>query len=192
MMMELILREFPHSFESERLTIRCPLPGDGPELNTALLESWEELRPWMPFAAGPKPTVEESEANIRQAHLRFLAREDLRLHLYLKGTNTLVGSSGLHRINWEVPKFEIGYWVRARFAGQGYISEAVTAISDFAFETLGARRVEIRLDAQNERSEAIPRRLGFALEGRLRNEDRDHLTGELRDTLVFAKVRADP
>jgi ribosomal-protein-serine acetyltransferase len=110
----------------------------------------------------------------------------------LKGTNTLVGSSGLHRINWEVPKFEIGYWVRARFAGQGYISEAVTAISDFAFETLGARRVEIRLDAQNERSEAIPRRLGFALEGRLRNEDRDHLTGELRDTLVFAKVRADP
>jgi RimJ/RimL family protein N-acetyltransferase len=191
MAMQLIMREFPHSFDSERLTIRCPLPGDGAELNAALLESWEELKPWMPFAAGPQPTVDESEANVRQAHLKFLAREDLRLHLFLKGTNILVGSSGLHRINWNVPKFEIGYWARTRFVGQGYISEAVTAITDFAFGTLGARRVEICLDARNARSEAIPWRLGFSLEGRLHNDVRDHLTGELRDTLIFAKVRPD-
>lgn len=189
--MEKILREFPHRFDTDRLTIRCPLPGDGPEVNAALLESWEEIKYWLPFAVEPKPTDEETEANVRKAHLRFLSREDLRLHLYLKGTDTFVGSSGLHRINWDVPKFEIGYWVRTHFAGQGYIKEAVQSISDFAFDVLGARRVEIRCDALNERSAAIPRRLGFALEGRLRNDDRDHVTGELRDTLIFAKVRSD-
>ncbi|MGH2536409.1 MAG: GNAT family N-acetyltransferase [Candidatus Promineifilaceae bacterium] len=185
--MDAILREFPDCFESERLTIRCPRPGDGPELNRAVLESWEELRQWMPWA-DKKPAVEESEANVRQAHLEFMARRDMRLSLFLKGSQTMVGSSGLHRISWEVPSFEIGYWVRTPYAGRGFITEAVAAISDFAFETLGARRVEIRCDARNERSAAVARRLHFALEARLRNESRHHLSGEVRDTLVFALI----
>ena len=183
-----ILRDFPHSFETERLTIRCPLPGDGPELNATLIESWESLRQWMPFASGEKPTVEESEANVRLAYTKFLRREDLRLALFLKGTNTMVGSSGLHRMKWDVPSFEIGYWVRTRFQGQGFITEAVAGITDFAIQQLGAKRLEIRCDAENERSAAVPRRLNFELEGILKNEDRHHLTNELRDTMIFAKV----
>lgn len=183
-----ILLDFPESFETERLMIRCPLPGDGPELNAALLESWESLRQWMPWAGGNQPTIEESEANVRQAYSKFIARKDLRLSLFLKGTNTLVGSSGLHRMNWTIPRFEIGYWVRKRFEGQGYITEAVDGITGFAIEHFGARRIEIRCDAQNHRSAAVPRRLGFELEGILKNEDRHHLTGDLRDTMIFAKV----
>lgn len=186
--MKPILRDFPHSFETERLTIRCPLPGDGPELNAALLETWESLRQWMPWAGGEKPTVEESEANVRNAYTKFLTREDLRLSLFLKGTETLVGGSGLHRIDWSVPKFEIGYWVRKRYEGHGYITEAVAGISDFAIRELGAKRIEIQCDALNERSAAVPRRLGFNLEGILKNDDRHHLTGELRDTMIFAKI----
>lgn len=183
-----VLRDFPPSFETKRLTIRCPLPGDGQELNTTLIESWDSLRQWMPFAAGEKPTIEESEANVRLAYTKFLAREDLRLSLFLKGTNTMVGSSGLHRMDWSVPRFEIGYWVRTRYAGQGYITEAVAGITDFAIQQLGAKRLEIRCDAKNERSAAVARRLNFELEGILRNQDRHHLTGELRDTMIFAKI----
>lgn len=186
--MDPINKDFPHSFETERLTIRCPMPGDGPELNAALLDSWESLQPWMPWATGDKPTIEESEANIRKAYAKFLTREDLRLSLFLKGTNTMVGSSGLHRMDWNVPKFEIGYWVRQKYSGKGYITEAVVGITEFAIRELGAKRIEIRCDALNERSAAVPRRLGFELEGTLRNDDRHHISGELRDTMVFAKI----
>ena len=38
-----ILMDFPESFETERLLIRSPLPGDGPELHAAVRESIEEL-----------------------------------------------------------------------------------------------------------------------------------------------------
>jgi RimJ/RimL family protein N-acetyltransferase len=157
-------------------------------LNAAVLESWESLRQWMPWAGGERPTIEESEANVRQAHAKFLTREDLRLSLFLKETDTMVGGSGLHRMNWAIPSFEIGYWVRKQFEGQGYITEAVAGITDFAIREFGARRIEIRCDALNGRSAAIPRRLGFNLEGTLRNQDRHHLTGELRDTMIFAKI----
>lgn len=150
-----ILRDFPHSFDSERLTIRCPLPGDGAALLEAIVESQTELAPWLPWAVGEQKLAKVEE-NVRRGYARFLTREDLWLMLFLRGTNTVVGGSGLHRIDWAVPKFEIGYWVRTRFAGQGYIKEAVTAVSHFAFETLGAKRVEIRCDANNVRSAAIP------------------------------------
>lgn len=182
--MKPILLDFPDSFDTERLTIRSPLPGDGAELQAAVAETIDELRPWMEWA-DHIPTVEEDEELVRQARARFLKREDLWLLLFLKGTQTLVGGSGLHNIDWDVPRFEIGYWVRKRFARQGYIGEAVRGITRFAFETLGARRVEIRCDARNVRSQAVAKRAGYRLEATLRH----HAVapdGQLRDTLIFA------
>jgi RimJ/RimL family protein N-acetyltransferase len=184
-----ILVDFPYSFDTERLTIRGPLPGDGKEVHSAVMESLDELRPWMPWAVGQLLTAEEYEVRVREGQLKFLSREDLWMMLLLKGTNTIIGGTGLHRINWDVPKFEIGYWVRTAYARQGYITEAVDGLTDFAFNTLGAKRVEIRCDALNERSAAIPQRLGFELEATLHHDDRHHLTKQLRDTLIFAKVR---
>lgn len=185
-----ILRDLPDCIESQRLLIRPPRPGDGAAINAAVLDSLAELRPWMPWAQHT-PTVDDNEVYAREAHVRFLKREDLPFLIFHKESNIMVGSSGLHRINWAVPKVEIGYWVRTPYAGQGYITEAVAALTDFAFTTLAAHRVEIRCDARNERSAAVARRSGFTLEGILRCEDRCPLTNELRDTMVFAKVKAE-
>lgn len=185
--MDPILKDFPNSFETERLTIRCPMPGDGPALNEAVRESIDELRPWLPWAK-EIPSVEESETHIRKGYTRFLNREDLWLLLFLKGTNICVGGSGLHRIDWTVPKFEIGYWLRTSYVGQGYMTEAVQGITEFAFHVLKAKRVEIRCDVLNERSASVAQRLNFPLEGVLRCEDRHHISGDLRDTMIFAKT----
>ena len=185
-----ILRDFPDAFETARLSIRSPRAGDGPEIHAAVLESLAELRPWMPWAKEP-PTLESQEEVVRRAHAEFMARNDLMLLLFLKGSDTLVGGSGLHRIDWSVPRFEIGYWARTPFAGQGYISEAVRGITAFAFDTLGARRGEIHCDDLNTRSATVASRTGFTLEGVLRNQRRNHLSGDLRNTMIFAQVRED-
>ncbi len=181
-----ILKDFPESFETERLLIRSPLPGDGPEEYAAVTESFAELTPWMPWPKEHR-TVEDSEAVVRRARARFLERSDLMLSLFLKGTRTLVGGSGLHRIDWAVPKFEIGYWCRTRFTGRGYVTEAVRGISDFAFDVLGARRVEIRCDSRNLPSARVAERAGFRLEGELRNNELD-TGGVPRNTLVYAMI----
>ncbi len=184
-----ILLDFPESFETERLLIRCPLPGDGHELHAAVRESIDELTHWMPWPKEHK-TVEDSEASARRARVAFLQRSELRLHLYLRGTDTMVGSSGLQGIDWEVPKFEIGYWCRTSFTGRGYITEAVRGITAFAFEALGARRVEIRCDSRNHPSVRVAQRAGFELEGKLSNNEVG-TDGEPRDTLIFALTSAE-
>ncbi|WP_336774102.1 GNAT family N-acetyltransferase [Paenibacillus sp. MMO-58] len=182
-----ILLTIPESFESARLLIRAPLFGDGAAVNEAVTESIEELRPWMPWA-NQIPTIEESEISIRKSRLEFLERTDLRLLLIHKETGQLVGSSGLHRMDWQARNFETGYWVRTSCAGQGYISEAVEAITEFAIHQLEANRIEIRCDSRNTKSARVAERSGFTLEGILRSEKRAN-DGSLRDTMVFSKVR---
>jgi RimJ/RimL family protein N-acetyltransferase len=179
--------EIPEAFESERLLIRTPRPGDGVALNAAIRESLDDLRPWMPWA-DHVPEIAETEANVCAAYENYKAGTDLRLNLYLKGTGTLIGCAGLHRIDWNVPKFDIGYWVRSSYAGQGYITEAVNAITQFAFEKLGAHRVSIQMNPRNTRSRMVAERAGFEFEGTLRNDSRE-VDGRLRDTLVFSKIR---
>jgi RimJ/RimL family protein N-acetyltransferase len=182
-----ILLTIPEQFESNRLVIRAPQWGDGAAVNEAVIESIEELRVWMPFAQSI-PTVEETEINIRKARLRFLDRSDLRLLIFHKETGRLVGSSGLHRIDWKARKFEIGYWLHSAHTNQGYMTEAVHAITSYAIHELEANRIEIRCDRNNVRSAAVAERAGFTLEGILRNETTG-LDGQLRDTMVFAKIR---
>ncbi len=189
--MKAILRDVPESFESERLLIRAPHVGDGAALNVAVRESWSDLHPWLPWATGEIPTVEQSEEWVRSAYSRYLTHEDMPLLLFLKESGTLIGGSGLHRMDWNVPRFEIGYWLRSHCTGKGYMTEAVQRITTLCFETLGARRVEIHCDANNHRSAAIPRRLGFKLEGVLRNQRRHEVSGELVDLMIFARTGVD-
>lgn len=182
-----LLLSIPESFESNRLLIRAPLWGDGIKLNEAVIESINELKPWMPWAQ-TIPTVEESEVVIRRARLKYLERTDLMLLLISKDTGQLIGSSGLHRIDWQSRKFEIGYWVRTAYSGKGYITEAADAITNFAVQELKANRIEIRCDSRNIRSARVAERLDYMLEGVLRIE-KCAVDGSLRDTMVFSKVR---
>jgi len=184
-----LLLDVPEELTTERLFLRPPRPGDGSMVNEAIAESIEELKIWMPWAR-TMPTREETETWCRQAHVKFLSREQFPWLCFLKENGKFIGAPGIPRLNWAVPKFEIGYWVRTSCVGSGYISEATAKLTEFAFDVLKGRRVEICMDDLNTKSWRIAERLGFELEGILRNEVRDN-AGKLRRTRVYAKVRPD-
>ncbi len=102
-------------------------------------------------------------------------------------TVRLLGAISLMPHQWAVPSFEIGYWLRSSAEGQGYMSEAVRLLVTYCFETLEAQRLLIRCDVRNARSRAIPERLGFTLEGTLRNDHRG-TDGTLRDMQYWTMI----
>ena len=173
----------------ERVLVRPYQESDAHSLFEAIAESREHLRPWEPFADAHQ-TVEESRDLIIRWIAQWMLREYLSVGLWDCATHRYVGSSSLRPESWEAGSFEIGYWVRASAAGQGYITEAVKLLVEYAFTHLHANRVEICCDERNERSAAVARRLGFVQEGRLRNHALTHL-GELRTTLVFSLTPED-
>ena len=184
-----ILRDLPGELTGPRILLRPVRPGDGAAVFDAVDESREQIGPWLPWV-GKTQSVSDSEEAVRRFAARWLLREELMVGIWERETNRFLGGSGLHRFDWAVPSFEIGYWLRTSAWGQGYVSETVQALCGFAFDTLGANRVEIRCDAENARSRAVPERLGFVREATLRNQARDE-AGALRDTLVFALTPDD-
>lgn len=183
-----VLRELPTSFASERLCIRMPKRGDEVAVYDAIKYSRKSLQKWLPFAQKDQ-TIDDVKLSVRLAHIAFLKRDDLRLHIFLRETGAFIGSSGLHRIDWDIPKVEIGYWIDDRFSGKGYMTEAVDRITAYAAEEINARRVEIRCDVDNAKSRANPEALGFALEGILSQDSMSPSGKELRDTCIYAKTR---
>ncbi len=189
--MDPLLIDVPERLLTGRLLLRPPRPGDGAALCEAVAASLAELRPWMPWAQQP-PEAEASEALARGAQAKFLQRSDLVYSIWQHDGHgveqRLIGGTGLHRIDWTVPRFEIGYWRRSGLAGQGFVSEAVRALSRMAFDTLKAQRVEIRMDERNTASARVAERAGFTLEGVLRC-DTVAVDGVVRNTRVYARVR---
>jgi RimJ/RimL family protein N-acetyltransferase len=184
--MDPLLLDIPEDIETERLIVRVARAGEGAAVNEAIRESFVVLQPWLPWAR-TCPTPEETESHGRRAHARFHTRDDLTYRGWLKGTGAFVVASGLHRLDWSVPRFEIGYWVRTSMTGKGYACEIVRALTNLGFETLGAKRVEIRCDVKNARSCRVAERCGFELEGVLRCDVRG-TDGSLRDMRVYSRV----
>ncbi|WP_026691921.1 GNAT family N-acetyltransferase [Peribacillus kribbensis] len=187
--MDPILFDVPLQLETERLILRAPLPaGDGTFVNQAIRDSFQELQPWLPFAQ-EIPAVEETEINLRNAHVNFLKRESFRFLLFHKDTKEFIGTTGLQGIDWDIPKCEIGYWINTRFSGKGYMSEAVKELVHFGFNHFNFRRIEIRCESTNLKSRSIPEKLGFELEGILRNEDLSADGSRLTDTCVYSIIK---
>jgi RimJ/RimL family protein N-acetyltransferase len=189
--MEALFEDVPDRIETDRLILRSARSVDAAALNAAVIESLADLRVRMPWAQ-TEPTLAQSEAECRRMQAKFLLREDLPMFMFERHADgsegAFVSGTGLHRIDWRVRRFEVGYWCRTARQGQGLVTEAVRALTRTAFERLQARRVEVRMDDTNERSWRVAQRAGFELEGVLAS---DSLTpqGEPRDSRVYAKVR---
>ncbi|MDR7334781.1 GNAT family protein [Roseateles asaccharophilus] len=187
---EPLLIEVPERLDGQRTTLLMPRAGAGAEMAVVIAQSLPHLRPWMIWAQ-EAPTAESAEMVVRRMHADFIARRDLCFHLYARrddgSPGRLLGGSGLHRIDWAVRKFEIGYWIRPDAGGQGHVGEAVGLLTALAFDRLGARRVEIRCDSDNLKSRAVAERCGFELEGVLRR-DVLGVDGQPRDTAVYARL----
>ncbi len=187
-----LLIDIPERLDAERTVLQVPRAGMGAEMAVVIAQSLAHLRPWMPWAQ-EAPSAESAELVVRRMQADFLARNDLCFHMFSRRADgspgRLLGGTGLHRIDWAVRKFEVGYWIRPEVAGRGHVSEAVALLTALAFERLAARRVEIRCDARNSKSRAVAERCGFELEGVLR-QDALGVDGQPRDTCVYARVSA--
>ncbi len=188
-MIKPILIDLPEELTSENTLVRPYRMGDGQQLFEAVDESREHILPWLSW--GPSHgTPSDSEELVRRFRAKWDLREYLAVFLADRATGCCVGGSGLHIIDWTVPSFEIGYWLRKSAVGNGHATTAVRILSHLAFELLGAQRVFIRCAAENEASANVAKRAGFLFESRMRNSHRDTL-GNLHDGIVLSLIPDD-
>ncbi|HET9843624.1 MAG TPA: GNAT family N-acetyltransferase [Gammaproteobacteria bacterium] len=179
---------------TQRLIIRIPTIVDAKIMHDALKKSIKDLKQWMPWAQ-ELASLEDTRYFLRQAETVWTGplEEHVERSLIIMDVSNkqFVGSTGIKPLNLLVPSFEVGYWVNQEFAGKGFITEAVNALSRFLFGELHANRIEIHSEAKNVNSCKVAERLNFTLEGILKNHrltaDNKHLT----DTKLYAQINVE-
>jgi RimJ/RimL family protein N-acetyltransferase len=152
----------------------------------AVLESNDILYPGMRWAL-PIPSFEKIAENCNDVEGKWDRGETLN-YTILSSDGKCLGRCSLHHIDWEVPKFEVGYWVRSSAQGKGVATEATRVMATMAFEVLGARRVSLWCAVDNVGSRRVAEKLGFLHEGRFKNDEVDAL-GRPVDIEIFALTR---
>jgi [ribosomal protein S5]-alanine N-acetyltransferase len=59
----------------------------------------------------------------------------------------------------------LGYYIGERYAGQGYMSEGIALMLQYAFKQLKLHRLEANIQPGNSASIALVKRAGFVREG---------------------------
>lgn len=175
-----------HTFSLDEQThLRLLEESDAEELYAVIAANREYLSRWMPWA--PNQTGDGTLTFIRASRKQFADNQGFQTVIVQQGR--IVGILGFHRIDWENLSTTIGYWIAEAAQGRGIITRSVAALTDHAFRVWKLNRVEIRAAVDNERSRAIPRRLGFVEEGVLRQSER--VDDRFVDHVVYSMLAED-
>jgi len=166
-------------FETPRLRLRALTEGDAP----ALFEIFRDPDAMRYWSRPPMTSVEEAIALIREIGRQQAAETLMQWGIARRADGEVIGSCTLHRIDRGNRRAEIGYIIRRDLWGRGFASEALEALLDHAFRTLKLHRLEADIDPRNAGSIRLIERLGFALEGRLRQ--RYFVGDDIQDTALY-------
>jgi len=143
----------------------------------------DRFLPWVQYVN----TAEDEKNYITQTHEWWEQGIHFDFGIFIN-QSTYVGNIGVHSISWANNNCELGYWILGDFEGQGYISEAVLLLEKHLFE-VGFHRIQIRCSDLNEKSERVPMRCKYHLEGISREDAIEK--GEYRNTKTFSKLVTD-
>lgn len=160
-----------YRIETKRLVVRCYHPSDAPLLAESVTESLEHLRPWMPWVYNEPEPLEMKVQRLKLFRGNFDLGQNFTYGIFNPEETKLIGGTGLHTRLGE-RELEIGYWIHKDYINQGLVTESTAALVKVAFELLRVHRLEIHCDPENFASAAVPRKLGFTLEGTLRAKTR--------------------
>ena len=161
----------------EAIVLRPLEDGDAPALVFAIgsdpdLDRWTRI---------PFPYTEDDAREF------IRSTEESAFAILDRGSEELLGGIGVRAYDEAV--VEIGYWVKADARGRGVATRALLLISRFAFDELGAARVQLRTEPDNVASQRVAEKVGFIREGVLRSL-LDY-KGRRRDAVMFSLLRED-
>ncbi len=167
----------------ERIYLRPLEKGDAPLLETYINDSevWANLMVFTP-----------KNLQTEESWIDGLYKDDrnIVLGIALRKSEKLIGSTGLHGIDWKSRNAEFGILIGDKEEwNQGYGTEATQLIAEYAFTELGLNRLRLRVYEYNRRAIRCYQKAGFREEGILRQE-RYH-GGRFWDVHIMGLLRAE-
>lgn len=160
------------SIETERLVLRRFSVRDA----EAMYQNWASDPEVTRYLTWPAHAgVETSKAVLSDWAASYARKNCYQWAIVLKDRgDEPIGSIGAVDMNEEISKVQIGYCLGRAWWHQGIMSEALKAVMEFFFDTVGVNRVEGRHDPRNPHSGMVMEKCGMRYEGTLRSADRNN------------------
>jgi len=178
----MVMVKIPDSILTERLLLRCWKVRDAEKLLPILKSNVDHLKDWILERISALAPLTELKRRLTSFNNDFISQKEFRFAIFLKDEKELFGEVSLfprsadERVNLNIAdRVEIGYWLRSDATGSGYAMEASKAMIELSTSLLKMKRIEIRCDAANVPSVAIPKRLGFILSEIMPVQDLDKM-----------------
>jgi ribosomal-protein-alanine N-acetyltransferase len=154
---------------TERLILQPPRPADVTKMRAVLRKNAVHLRPW---SVAPAPGEDPSSLTaVSRAVLRH-RREWKNGQTYVllmterSDPNTIIGRVALGGVlRGAFQNAYLGYWIDENRQGRGLMTEAVRAVTAFAFESAGLHRVQAAVMPRNRPSQRVLEKVGYRREG---------------------------
>jgi RimJ/RimL family protein N-acetyltransferase len=189
--MHRLLLELPSHFESERLHLRSYRAGDGPCYYAVSRKNHEHLMRYESDNVVMQiKSEEDAEIIVRDLAADWVARNSFFIGAFDKSDGHFVAQVYVGPVSWNLPEFQIGFFVDKDHEGQGYMTEAARAALRFIFNDLHAYRVGAECDETNVRSMRVLERCGMVREGLLR-ENKRNAEGTISGTVHYGLLRKE-
>lgn len=171
---------------SDELRMRTYLREDAGILFKAANDNRAYLRPWISWIDRVHNEADALEL-IQQGLIQLERQEALILAIFKN--EELVGGMGMHAWNHDLKKAEIGYWLCEKETGKGMITLVAKVFLKYLFQEVALNKVELCHLPANTRSAAVASRLGFQVEGVLRESFLLH--GRLQDIVLQGLLKRE-
>jgi RimJ/RimL family protein N-acetyltransferase len=172
------------TLSGQQVVMRELRASDAPSL-LALLTTEEVSR----FISPPPSTVEGFERFIAWAHRQRAAGTYACFAVTVRGFDTAIGIFQIRDIGRGFGSADWGFAIGSAFWGTGVFEDGARLVVNFAFDTLGVRRLEARAAVLNGRGNAALQKLGAVAECVLRQSF--HHRGDYLDQVLYAILDVD-
>lgn len=152
----------------ETIELRVAHIEDVPSLYRLIKKNEEMLRQWLPWL--DTGNTEEGTRKHIEKYLK-LYEDGTGVLFTIRFQGEIAGVISFNFISKANKKASIGYWLDADRQGQGIMTTACRLLIAYGFGDLHLNRIEISCAVGNEKSCAIPKRLGFVHEGIFRQSE---------------------
>jgi RimJ/RimL family protein N-acetyltransferase len=174
--------------ENEHVILRPPEPGDIDELYQAVLESVEEVRPWLAWYHDGY-SIDDAARWVNDVPLAWREDRAYSFSIIDKATSQLFGTIGINQVDRFNRRANLGYFVRTSCTCRGTATESTRMMAAYGFEKLNLKRIEIVAAVGNYASQKVAMKVGATREGVARR--RSHVDGAQLDTVMFSLVAED-
>ena len=171
----------------EDYTIREALMEDASSIWQAIDSHRDYLVEWLPFV---EQLTCEADEEAFLAEVLSVPYETRNLVYVIEKGEEFCGLVGFVTTDLANHRTEIGYWLLPEHQGKGVMTRSVFWLCRWAMEVRSINRVQIRCAVGNHRSNAIPQRLGFRLEGTERDGEL-LASGEYADLYVYSLLKKE-